>query len=477
MAEYYERQRELGGKIRTAMIYPLILFAATVFVSIFLVAEVLPQFVSLLEGQPLPLFTRILLEAGAYMGSHGAQPLLFVPVPAVLLMGIFHIPSVRLALDRAIIHIPVIGKIVKTIDTARFSQTFGILYGNGAGILEALDLTGQVMGNSYIRKSLKDVAEELKRGRLLSGSLEEADIFLPVFVSMVAAGEESGRLDQVLGEAGIYYYTYIYCKSDGGAPGTGNDSHYGHCGGRNDFGGYDTCISDVFLHALRRRKGKYMRHYFCLDEERVIYLGVKEHLCGIGGERKRTVVWTERPFDGKLERPIHDLIREWGLKGKRVDLVLEAGVKRAVFSLPPGNARQMRRMAEYMLRARKEETEDLAAAVELFRGKNGMPMGTVYYTQRKFWEKLKETLEREGVHPGRALVRMSALSFLAGSLGREQALVCIEIRETRVKLYGIWKGCCVCFKRIFPAAKDICPSWRRENIVGGDCCAGRDACV
>ena len=68
-----------------------------------------------------------------------------------------------------------------------------------------------------------------------------------------------------------------------------------------------------------------MRHYFCLDEERVIYLGVKEHLCGIGGERKRTVVWTERPFDGKLERPIHDLIREWGLKGKRVDLVLEAG--------------------------------------------------------------------------------------------------------------------------------------------------------
>ena len=205
MAEYYERQRELGGKIRTAMIYPLILFAATVFVSIFLVAEVLPQFVSLLEGQPLPLFTRILLEAGAYMGSHGAQPLLFVPVPAVLLIGIFHIPSVRLALDRAIIHIPVIGKIVKTIDTARFSQTFGILYGNGAGILEALDLTGQVMGNSYIRKSLKDVAEELKRGRLLSGSLEEADIFLPVFVSMVAAGEESGRLDQVLGEAGIYY--------------------------------------------------------------------------------------------------------------------------------------------------------------------------------------------------------------------------------------------------------------------------------
>ncbi len=189
-----------------------------------------------------------------------------------------------------------------------------------------------------------------------------------------------------------------------------------------------------------------MRHYFCLDEERVIYLGVKEHLCGIGGERKRTVVWTERPFDGKLERPIHDLIREWGLKGKRVDLVLEAGVKRAVFSLPPGNARQMRRMAEYMLRARKEETEDLAAAVELFRGKNGMPMGTVYYTQRKFLEKLKETLEREGVHPGRALVRMSALSFLAGSLGREQALICIEIRETRVKLYGIWKGCCVCFK-------------------------------
>ncbi len=205
MARYYERQREMEGKIRTAMIYPLILLAVTIFVSVFLLTEVLPQFTSLLAGQPLPWLTSLLLRTGAYLGGHSGLCLSLVLMPAILITGIFQIPSVRLAADHLLLYIPIIGKLLKTIDTSRFAQTFGMLYGSGAGILDALELTGQVMGNSYIRLSLKNVAEGLKRGRLLSESLLEEDIFLPVFVSVVAAGEESGRLEQVLKEAGIYY--------------------------------------------------------------------------------------------------------------------------------------------------------------------------------------------------------------------------------------------------------------------------------
>lgn len=205
MAEYYERQHELRGKLCTAMIYPLILLIVTALVSLFLAVEVLPQFASLLEGQPLPWITRLLLGAGRYLKEGGIGYLLAALPAAVMAVGIFRIPSVRLAADRLLLCIPIIGKLLKTIDAFRFAQTFAMLYGKGADVLESLELTGQVMGNSFIRKSVENVEEELKRGRLLSQALKEADVFPPVLAAMAAAGEESGCLEQMLEKAGTYY--------------------------------------------------------------------------------------------------------------------------------------------------------------------------------------------------------------------------------------------------------------------------------
>ena len=205
MAEYYERQRELNGRIRTAMSYPMILLAVTAFVCIFLVSEVLPQFTSLLEGQPLPWLTRIFLGMGDYLANHGSVLLLSVLVLTILTAGIFKISSVRLAADRVLLYIPIVGKLLKTIDAARFAQTFGIVYGSGAGILEALELAGEVMGNTYIQKAIESLEEEIQRGSLLSRSLQREDIFPPVFVSLTAAGEEAGSLEQAMEAAGIYY--------------------------------------------------------------------------------------------------------------------------------------------------------------------------------------------------------------------------------------------------------------------------------
>ncbi len=187
------------------MSYPMILLAVTAFVCIFLVSEVLPQFTSLLEGQPLPWLTRIFLGMGDYLANHGSVLLLSVLVLTILTAGIFKISSVRLAADRVLLYIPIVGKLLKTIDAARFAQTFGIVYGSGAGILEALELAGQVMGNTYIQKAIESLEEEIQRGSLLSRSLQREDIFPPVFVSLTAAGEEAGSLEQAMEAAGIYY--------------------------------------------------------------------------------------------------------------------------------------------------------------------------------------------------------------------------------------------------------------------------------
>ena len=105
------------------------------------------------------------------------------------------IPRVRLKADRAVLCIPIIGTLLKTVETSRFASTFAVLYGSGVGILEAIHATGRVMGNSYVEQCLEQAADGLKRGEMLSQVLAGLDIFHPVLISMVVAGEESGALD------------------------------------------------------------------------------------------------------------------------------------------------------------------------------------------------------------------------------------------------------------------------------------------
>lgn len=96
-----------------------------------------------------------------------------------------------------ILYIPVISGLMKTIYTSRFASAFSVLYGSGTGILECMDITGHVMGNTWIEKKLIEAAVGLQKGESLSQALSRQRIFHPVFLSMVAAAEESGHLEAV----------------------------------------------------------------------------------------------------------------------------------------------------------------------------------------------------------------------------------------------------------------------------------------
>ena len=205
MAEYYDREEELNGKVRTAMTYPVILFGITVLSSVFMLTAVLPQFASMMEQQELPLLTRVMMSASFGLRNHGLLYLLFLLVVIALSMGVLMIPSVRLKAGRAVLCIPLIGKLLKTVVTSRFASTFAVLYGSGVGILEAIHATGKVIGNSYVEQCLEQASDQLKRGEMLSQVLKELNVFHPVLISMVVAGEESGALDGVLADAGGYY--------------------------------------------------------------------------------------------------------------------------------------------------------------------------------------------------------------------------------------------------------------------------------
>lgn len=179
MAGYYGREEELNGKVRAAMTYPVILFSITVLAAVFMLTTVLPQFASMLQEQELPWITRMMMRLSFSLRSRGVLYIMLILVLMALFKGILTCPFVRLQADRAVLYTPIIGKLLSTV--------------------------GRVMGNSYVEKGLVQVAESLKGGVMLSQALDELNLFQPVLISMVAAGEESGALDMVLEDAGSFY--------------------------------------------------------------------------------------------------------------------------------------------------------------------------------------------------------------------------------------------------------------------------------
>lgn len=205
MAVYYTHEEELEGKIRAAMTYPVILLAVTVCSCVFLLTEVLPGFASMLPDQELPALTRLMLAAGNGIQARWKLYAVVLFLLPVLFAGALRAESIRIPVHRMLLSLPFAGHLMKIIYTSRFASAFSVLYGSGTGILEALDVTGRIIGNDFIRLGLKEACGCLEQGQSLSAALGRLGIFPPVFLSMTVAGEESGNLERIMEQTGIYY--------------------------------------------------------------------------------------------------------------------------------------------------------------------------------------------------------------------------------------------------------------------------------
>ena len=205
MSVYYGKEVEMEGKVQTAMIYPFILLLACIGASVFLLTTVLPQFAGMLEEYELPAITRFMMSAGEHLQQDWFLYCLWIPVFFLLCFLISALPWLRLRADWALLHTPVIAGLLKTIYTSRFASAFSVLYGGGNGILDCMDITGRVIGNLWMEKKMQEAVNGLEKGESLSAALKRQGIFHPVFLSMMAAAEESGELESVLQQAGVYY--------------------------------------------------------------------------------------------------------------------------------------------------------------------------------------------------------------------------------------------------------------------------------
>ena len=200
LADYTEARMRSGQKIQQALVYPIILMLASIGIVSFLLGFVVPDVVKVFldSGQELPLITELLINA-----SEGFQtwwPLIFGGIAAAILF-VQHLlkkASIRLSWHRVLLKLPFIGRFVRTANAARFASTLSILTRSGVSLVEALMIAAQVVNNDAIKNAVQNAARRVSEGTSLNKSLTETGYFPPLMLHMIASGEATGELDQML---------------------------------------------------------------------------------------------------------------------------------------------------------------------------------------------------------------------------------------------------------------------------------------
>ena len=200
LADYMERSRATAETVKSALIYPIILLFTAGVSIVVLMTVVVPEFKPLFEdaGQALPLATRIVITAGDAFQKYWWAGLIGLAALFILTRRALSQPRTRLAWDRRLLGIPLIGELIVKTEVARFGRTLGTLLHNGVTLLNAMGIVREVHFNTAIRDAVGAVTDQVREGRGLAEPLGEARLFPSLAVHLIRVGEESGRLEEIL---------------------------------------------------------------------------------------------------------------------------------------------------------------------------------------------------------------------------------------------------------------------------------------
>lgn len=205
LADYTESRQELRQKVMNAMIYPIVLTVLALGIVSLMLVYVVPKVVGVFEntGQQLPGLTISLIALSDFMRDYGLVVIALVAGLAWAARRILRQPGPRRKFDAFLLRLPVIGKLVRGYNTARFTRTFSILSGSGVPILESLKISAEVIGNLAMRDAVGDAAARVREGAPIGKSLATSGHFPPLCIHLISSGEASGELDAMLGRAAI----------------------------------------------------------------------------------------------------------------------------------------------------------------------------------------------------------------------------------------------------------------------------------
>jgi type IV pilus assembly protein PilC len=207
IAENYESEVKLKGKIKSAMTYPTVVFIIAILAVIGMLLFIVPIFAKMFKdlGGTLPMPTRVLVFLSSAL-KVGAPFLLVGGIAFVIVWSkVKRKDQVRNVVDPLKLKMPVFGKLFGKIALSRFARNLGTMMSSGVPILQSLDIVADTTGNIVLARAVRDVQDSVRNGESLSKPLENHKIFPPMVVQMMAVGEDTGALDTMLGKIAEFY--------------------------------------------------------------------------------------------------------------------------------------------------------------------------------------------------------------------------------------------------------------------------------
>jgi general secretion pathway protein F len=200
LAEFLEARAAFNEAVVSALAYPLVITTVGAGAIVFLMTFVIPRFATIFEdlGQTIPLPTQILLSVSAALQTYWWVGAIVVLVGVLAWRVWTANPEGRLAWDRALLRLPIVGALTMKVETARFARTLGTMLRSGVPVLGAMGVVGDMMSNQAVGIAVARLADGVKRGGTIAAGMQQHGMFPALAVHMVRVGEETGRLEEML---------------------------------------------------------------------------------------------------------------------------------------------------------------------------------------------------------------------------------------------------------------------------------------
>ena len=203
LADYISDKGQLHSKLQMAMIYPMMLTSVSLLVVIGLLAYVVPEITSVFDkmGGELPTITKLLIACSDFFKHYGLILLIVVTGLSMGFKMLMRLPEPRMRFHLFILNMPFVSRYSKGMNTARFTRTLAILTNSGVELLQALQISSQVLTNNAMQKAVEAASIRVREGQSLNKAMEASGLFPPVTIHLVASGEASGQLPKMLASA------------------------------------------------------------------------------------------------------------------------------------------------------------------------------------------------------------------------------------------------------------------------------------
>ncbi|MFH1826967.1 MAG: type II secretion system F family protein [bacterium] len=207
LAENLEKEREFKGKLKGAMIYPVVVLSAMAIVMFIMITFVVPRLLSLYKDfqVELPLNTKILIALSSFSNAYWPIIIVVVILAIIGLRSYFKSPVGKKMFDTISLKTPILSNVIKMAALVDSTRTLAILIGSGVSILDALDIIIDTTDNTIFKKSFTEVYSKIEKGQSLGNALSSEQVFPPILVQMSIVGENTGHLDETLLRLSKYF--------------------------------------------------------------------------------------------------------------------------------------------------------------------------------------------------------------------------------------------------------------------------------